>query len=130
MKKMLLSIMFVVILFAVATSQPQNVVFIICDDLNDKINGFGVHRQAYILNIDRLAKMGGRFANAESNALICALSCPSLLSGLYPTGTGMLSGNPAFRTMLKLDDAELFPTYFKNNFYRCSVFFLAITRHC
>ena len=38
-------------------SRKPNVVFIIADDLNDSINGFGGHPQAHTPNLDRLAKM-------------------------------------------------------------------------
>lgn len=60
-------------------AEKKNVVFIICDDLNDSVHGFGGHPQAYTPNLDRLAKMGVRFTNAHSNAPMCAPSRPSML---------------------------------------------------
>jgi|TARA_B110000908_G_C10183932_1_gene417076 iduronate 2-sulfatase len=44
-----------------------NVLFIICDDLNDYQGVFGGHPQAKTPNIDRLAKSGVQFLNAHSN---------------------------------------------------------------
>ena len=55
-----------------------NVVFIICDDLNDAIEGLGGHPQAITPNIDRLMSRGVRFANAQSNVPICGPSRAAL----------------------------------------------------
>jgi arylsulfatase A-like enzyme len=73
-----------------ATEQP-NILFIICDDLNDTVEGFGGHPQAYTPNIDRLATRGVRFLNANNNAPLCSPSRPSMLTGLYPHTTGYFS---------------------------------------
>ena len=56
-----------VILFA--EKKKPNIV-IICDDLNDSIEGMGGHPQAITPNINRLIKSGVRFTNAASNAPI------------------------------------------------------------
>jgi arylsulfatase A-like enzyme len=76
----------------VPTSKP-NILFIICDDLNDSVEGFGGHPQARTPNIDRLAHQGVRFLNANCNAPLCAPSRPSMLTGLYPHTTRYF-GNP------------------------------------
>lgn len=65
-----------------------NVLFIICDDLNDSVEGMGGHPQAKTPNIDRLMRRGVRFSNAQCNDPICAPSRASLWSGLYPHTTG------------------------------------------
>lgn len=65
-----------------------NVVFVICDDLNDAIAGMGGHPQAISPNLDKLAKSGVTFANAQTNCPICGPSRASLWSGLYPHTTG------------------------------------------
>ncbi|HBO57162.1 MAG TPA: hypothetical protein DD622_01855, partial [Opitutae bacterium] len=54
-------------------TQP-NVIFIICDDLNDSIAGMGGHEQAQTPNITRLIEKGVRFTNAHCNAPICGPS--------------------------------------------------------
>lgn len=118
MKKIYLILVLTLIAIGYAFAQQKNVVFIICDDLNDNIHGFGGHPQAYTPNIDRLAKIGVRFSNAQSNAPMCGPSRPSLLSGYYPSTTGMYSANPKFRTLPKLKEAVLFPTYMKMNGYQ------------
>jgi len=67
--------------------QP-NVLFIICDDLNDSVEGMGGHPQAKTPNIDRLIGSGTGFSNAHSNNPVCGPLRASLWSGLYPHTTG------------------------------------------
>ena len=61
-----------------------NVLFIICDDLNDYQGVFGGHPQAKTPNIDRLAASGVQFINAQSNVPVCSPSRNSLITGVYP----------------------------------------------
>jgi hypothetical protein len=68
-----------------------NVLLIICDDLNDAVEGMGGHPQTITPNINRLASKGVLFTNAHSNAPLCAPSRASLLTGLYPHTTGYYS---------------------------------------
>lgn len=76
-----------------SSAQKPNILFIILDDLNDAVEGFGGHPQAHTPNIDRLAQHGVRFLNAANNAPLCSPSRPSMLTGLYPHTTGYF-GNP------------------------------------
>lgn len=73
---------------AKALSKP-NVLFIICDDLNDYVAGFGGHPQAKTPNIARLAKSGVSFRQAHCNVPICNPSRASLVTGLYPHTSGV-----------------------------------------
>lgn len=73
--------------------ERPNVLFIICDDLNDAVEGFGGHPQAITPNMDRLAKIGVRFVNAQNNCPLCGPSRASLWSGLYPHTTGYFGYN-------------------------------------
>lgn len=68
---------------AFSAEQP-NVLFIICDDLNDYVSALGGHPQAKTPNIDRLFKSGVSFTQAHCNVPICAPSRSSLFTGLYP----------------------------------------------
>tara|TARA_R110001583_G_scaffold133349_1_gene285203 strand:+ start:189 stop:1757 length:1569 start_codon:yes stop_codon:yes gene_type:complete len=61
-----------------------NVLFIICDDLNDYQGVSGGHPQAITPNIDKLAKEGVRFVNAQTNVPVCSPSRNSLITGVYP----------------------------------------------
>ena len=64
-------------------SKP-NVLFIICDDLNDYEGLFGGHPQAKTPNIDKLAAVSVQFVNAQSNVPVCSPSRNSLITGVYP----------------------------------------------
>lgn len=64
--------------------QKPNVLFIICDDLNDYVEGFAGHPQAKTPNIKRLADSGTSFLQAHCNIPICNPSRASMMSGLYP----------------------------------------------
>jgi arylsulfatase A-like enzyme len=67
-----------------AEERKPNVLFIICDDLNDYIGALGGHPQARTPNIDRLFAGGVSFTQAHCNIPICAPSRASLFTGLYP----------------------------------------------
>ena len=64
-------------------AQP-NVIFIICDDLNDYQGAFGGHPQAITPNIDRFANSGVQFLNAHSNVPVCSPSRNSMITVVYP----------------------------------------------
>lgn len=64
-------------------SKP-NVVFIICDDLNDYSGAFGGHSQVKTPNIDKLANSAVKFTNAQTNCPVCSPARNSLFTGVYP----------------------------------------------
>jgi arylsulfatase A-like enzyme len=57
-----------------ALDERPNVVFMVCDDLNDYIGAFGGHPQAMTPNIDLMAESGVKFINAQSNVPVCSPS--------------------------------------------------------
>jgi arylsulfatase A-like enzyme len=71
-------------LWANAQDKKPNVLFIICDDLNDYEGAFGGHKQALTPNIDKLAASGIRFVNAQTNVPVCQPSRNSIFTGVYP----------------------------------------------
>ncbi|TWT80761.1 Arylsulfatase [Planctomycetes bacterium CA13] len=88
-------------------SKP-NVLFIISDDLNTSLSGFG-HPQCKTPNLDKLAARGVRFANMHCQYPVCGASRASIMSGQYPYTTrtlgnaGTLRGNmPNVVTMSQL----------------------------
>lgn len=94
-----------------------NVLFIICDDLNDAIEGWGGHPQTRTPNVSRLMQRGMSFLNGHCNASICAPSRASLWSGLYPHTTG----NYTFRHWQKnpiLNETVMMQRHFRDNGYR------------
>ncbi|MCA0932466.1 sulfatase [Lutimonas saemankumensis] len=64
--------------------ERPNVILIMCDDLNDYQQVFGGHKQAITPNIDKMAKTGVQFINAQSNVPVCQPSRNSLFTGVYP----------------------------------------------
>ena len=67
-----------------AENKRPNVILIICDDLNDYIEGFDGHPQARTPNIARLSKSGVAFTQAHCNIPICGPSRASFFTGIYP----------------------------------------------
>lgn len=80
-----------------------NVLLIVCDDLNDSVEGMGGHAQAYTPNIRRLMERGVHFTCAHNNQPWCAPSRTSLWSGLYPF-TSRYHGGGHFRKNPVLQD--------------------------
>jgi choline-sulfatase len=81
--------------FAVAQPRP-NILFLISDDLN---NTLGCYNAPLIRtpNIDRLASRGMVFERAYCSFPLCGPSRNSLLTGLYPNSTGILTNSRIFR---------------------------------
>ena len=79
------SLVFLVSLCEAASTDPlrPNVVLIVCDDLNDYVEGFGGHPQTKTPHLAGLGKSGVRFTRAYSNVPVCAPSRASFLSGIY-----------------------------------------------
>ncbi|MEX0326398.1 MAG: sulfatase [Puniceicoccaceae bacterium] len=102
--------------FAVAEGSRPNVVFIICDDLNDYVGHLGGHPQALTPHIDTLAETGSSFIRAYSNNPICAPSRASFLTGIYPH----TSGNFGFKRWYENDvliNSKTMMEHFADNGY-------------
>lgn len=70
-------------------AEKPNVLFIIVDDLNDWVGYLKGHPQSYTPNINRLAARGIAFNNAHCNSPLCGPSRSSLLTGKFPSSTGI-----------------------------------------
>ena len=75
--------------FGSPAADRPNVLMIAVDDLNDWIGCMQGHPDSRTPNIDLLASRGTLFANAHCQAPICGPSRASLMSGLYPSTTGI-----------------------------------------
>lgn len=72
-----------------SSADQPNVILIVCDDLNDYVEGFGGHPQSKTPHIAQLAKSGISFTQAHCNIPICGPSRASFLTGIYPHNSGL-----------------------------------------
>ena len=86
----LLSVFGFLLISQVCASDKPNVILIVCDDLNDYVDGMGGHPQARTPNMARLAQSGVSFHHAYSNNQVCAPSRASFLTGIYAQTSGNL----------------------------------------
>ncbi len=117
-----LAVVVLVTLFATAcqrgfAADQSNVIFIICDDLNDYVEGFGGHPDATTPNITRLSKSGVRFTQAHCNIPICGPSRASLFTGIYPHHSGCY-GFTKWETYDVLKNSRTIMDHFRANDYR------------
>ncbi len=102
-------------------AHPQNkpnVLFLISDDLNCRIGCYG-DPVAKTPNIDQLAAMGVRFDRAYCQFPLCNPTRCSVMSGRYPTSTGVLDNN----TLLVLADGQqTMDRYFEDRGYAVAQF--------
>ena len=96
--------------------EHPNVIFIICDDLNDYVEGFGGHPQTKTPNMARLAEQGVRFTQAHCNAPICGPSRASLFTGIYPHNSGCY-GFTKWDTYEVLQHSRTLQEHFESNGY-------------
>ncbi len=96
-------------------AEQPNVLFIAVDDLNHWIGHLQRNPQTITPNIDRLAKLGVSFSNAQCAAPVCNPSRAALLSGKRPGTTGIYdNGQPFAKTLLP---SESLVMQFKNAGY-------------
>ena len=102
---------------AAAPSGPPSVLFIAIDDLRD----LGSLQEGYDVpimpNLDRLAKRGVRFTDAQCPAPICGPSRAAILSGMQPYTTGIYGFQPMWEIPLVQENPTL-PGWFREHGYR------------
>jgi iduronate 2-sulfatase len=79
-----------------AGPRPKNVLFIVSDDLNNRLGCYG-DPLARTPNLDRLAARGTVFEKAYCTFPLCGPSRNSFLTGLYPNSTGIFLNGQVFR---------------------------------
>jgi len=99
-----------------SSSEKPNVLYIMCDDLNDWVEGMGGHPQAITPNIKELAQTGIMFTNAHSNDPVCAPSRASLFTGIYPHSSGLYSFERWMRNPT-LQNCKTIMEHFRDNGY-------------
>ncbi|MFO8011987.1 MAG: sulfatase-like hydrolase/transferase [Phycisphaerae bacterium] len=93
-----------------------NVLFIAVDDLNDWIGCLGGHPQTRSPNIDRLARRGVLFRNAQCAAPACNPSRAALLTGVRPSTSGVYHNPQPWRPVMP--DVVTLPQHFMAHGYR------------
>ena len=99
---------------AIAAETP-NVLFLMSDDLNTALSGFG-HPQCKTPELDKLAARGMRFENMHCQYPVCGASRASLMSGLYPYTNGTLGNAGTLRG--NMPDVLTMSQLFRRNGYR------------
>jgi arylsulfatase A-like enzyme len=100
-----------------STKGKPNVLFIPVDDLNHWVGHLGRNKQTKTPNLDRLAKMGVTFTNAQCAAPICNPSRTALLSGLRPSTTGIYDNGAHYSKGAGVTAAGSLVMQFKNAGY-------------
>lgn len=107
---------------AFAPGEPQNVLFIIVDDLNLALGTYAQsdtrpqYATATTPNIDRLAAQGLRFEHAFVQTPLCNPSRASFLSGLRPATLEVHDGSAWPRHKIG-DDLRMLPEHFNDHGY-------------
>jgi len=99
---------------AFAEPKQPNVLFLIADDLNTALSGFG-HSQCKTPNLDRLAERGVKFENMHCQYPVCGSSRASIMSGLYPYSNLTLGNAGTLRG--SMPDVVTLSQAFRNNGY-------------
>lgn len=80
-------------------AEKPNVLFLISDDLNNYLGCYG-DRLAKTPHLDALAERGVKFERAYCTYPLCGPSRNSMLTGLYPNSSGILTNAQIFRSTI------------------------------
>lgn len=105
---------FVLLTGTVVAAAKPNVLLIMMDDLRPELGCYGAEG-LITPHIDRLAKMSVLFNKAYVQYPVCNPSRASLLSGLRPEETGIVTNELPFRKAMP--DIQSLPELFRNNGY-------------
>lgn len=99
-----------------AKAERPNVLFLAVDDMNDWVGFLGGYPgKVHTPNLDRLAAMGTAFTNAHCAAPVCCPSRAAVLSGLFPSSTGIYGNQHWWKP--NLPDLRTIPIHFRENGY-------------
>lgn len=95
-----------------------NVLFILLDDMCDWAHYLGGNTQVVTPNLDRLAARGVAFTNAYAAVPFSNPSRTALLTGLFPSTTGVYQNTHEMDDSEAVRTATLLPEHFHDNGYR------------
>ena len=95
---------------------PMNVLFVICDDLNDWVLHPEDHPQVKTPHIDRLREQSVSFTNTHAAVPVCGPSRKCIFSGLYPQTIDSFDF-AAWKSVPALHNCVPLPLHFRNNGY-------------
>jgi choline-sulfatase len=99
-----------------AASPPFNVLFIAVDDMRDWVGFMGGYRgTVHTPHMDRLARRGTAFLNAHCAAPVCCPSRAAVMSGRYPSSTGIYNNQQWLKP--HLPQLVTLPMYFRQQGY-------------
>lgn len=94
-----------------------NVLFIICDDLNDYNTVYNGHPDIKTPNIDILARSATIFLNAHTNVGLCQPSRNSLFTGIYPHTSKDFGWTPHHKNPLLKHNKTFIELFGENGYY-------------
>ena len=94
-----------------------NVVFIMCDDLNDYISGMKGHDQSQTPALARFAESAVMFKRAYSNNPVCAPSRASVFTGIYPHTSKNLFWGKWFQNAILKNSKTMMEHFADNGYY-------------
>lgn len=98
------------------TAPRPNILWITSEDNGPHLGAYG-DRYASTPNLDKLAAKGMIYANAWSNAPVCAPARTAIISGMYPTSTG----SEHMRSSTSLPPGmKMYPQYLREAGYYCT----------
>ncbi|MEM7600515.1 MAG: sulfatase-like hydrolase/transferase, partial [Verrucomicrobiota bacterium] len=104
---------------ALSEEAPPNVLFIAVDDLNDWVSAFEGHPQAKTPHLDAFAESGAVvFQNAHCAGPVCGPSRSALLSGFWPSTSGIYGNSQNMLDSLLVQEHATLPEYFAKHGYR------------
>ncbi|NIP18216.1 MAG: sulfatase-like hydrolase/transferase [Xanthomonadales bacterium] len=116
LKKLLIALVLSTTALTAGADDRPNVLFIAIDDMNDWAGFLDTHPQIRTPAMDALAASGVSFTNAHVPAPICGPSRTAIMSGMWPTSTGVYTNAIDYRE--DVPHLLSMPEHFRNNGYR------------
>lgn len=119
-KRIIIAAGVIISLFPTISRSQPNVLLIFSDDLNCRIGPY-METNQHTPNLDRLSREGVRFSRAYCQYPLCGPSRASIMSGLYPHTSGVLTNDDQpgsyKKSNPKLKDHPSMAGFFRNRGY-------------